>query len=250
MSKTENIYREEFVVRGYEIDAKGKASVPTICNYLQEAAGNHATQLGAAVDRLFPLGMTWVLSRLHLQFNGFPHWRDRVITETWPSGRQGKFGTRDFIIYDQENRKLVNATSSWMILDLKTVRPIAFPDFIADIEIPRRDRAFYDDFKKLPLPSSANIERQFDVRLHDLDINQHVNNVTYIEWALETIPADIWKVKMIRELEVSFRSETKYGEGVLIQTEQQEDRFLHRIISETDRRDLALLVTRWNPRQD
>jgi acyl-ACP thioesterase len=245
MSKRANIHREEFTVRAYEIDAKGKASVPTICNYLQEAAGNHATKLGAAVDRLFPLGMTWVLSRLHLQFSGFPHWREQIVVETWPSGRQGKFATRDFYIFDHENHVLVKATSSWMILDLKSLRPINLPDFILEIELPDREHAMVDDFKKLPAPSSANIERQFDVRLHDLDINQHVNNVTYIEWALETIPPDIWKAKMIRELEITFRSETKYGEGVFIQTEQQEDRFLHRIISENDGRDLAILVTHW-----
>ena len=47
------IHQEKFTVRSYEMDVQGMASVPAICNYLQEVAGNHATELGVAVDHLF-----------------------------------------------------------------------------------------------------------------------------------------------------------------------------------------------------
>ena len=55
-----------------------------------------------AVDQLFKLNMTWVLSRLHVQILRFPFWRERIHLETWPSGKKGKFATRDFLIYDHK----------------------------------------------------------------------------------------------------------------------------------------------------
>ena len=239
------IHQEKFTVRSYEMDVQGVASVPAICNYLQEVAGNHATELGVAVDHLFKKNMTWVLSRLHIQVFRFPFWREEIKIETWPSGRQRKFATRDFLIFDQKHNILVKATSSWMIIDLKTQKPIVMPEFMDEIRLPDRQRAIDDSFPKMTLPENPNFEQKFDVRLGDLDINQHVNNVKYIEWALESVPLDIWKAKILASLEISFRAETKHGERIIIQTEQNEDIFLHRVISEDDQRDLAVLKSTW-----
>lgn len=239
------IHQEKFTVRSYEMDVQGVASVPAICNYLQEVAGNHATELGVAVDHLFKKNMTWVLSRLHIQVFRFPFWREEIKIETWPSGRQRKFATRDFLIFDQKHNILVKATSSWMIIDLKTQKPIVMPEFMDEIRLPDRQRAINDSFPKMTLPKNPNLEQKFDVRLGDLDINQHVNNVKYIEWALESVPLDIWKAKILASLEISFRAETKHGERIIIQTEQNENIFLHRVISEDDQRDLAVLKSTW-----
>jgi len=239
------IHQEKFTVRSYEMDVQGVASVPAICNYLQEVAGNHATELGVAVDHLFRKNMTWVLSRLHIKVFRFPFWREEIKIETWPSGRQSKFATRDFLIFDQKHNILVKATSSWMIIDLKTQKPIVMPAFMDEIRLPDRKRAIEDSFPKMKAPNNSNLERKFDVRLSDLDINQHVNNVKYIEWALESVPIDVWKDKILSELEISFRAETKYGDKIVIQTEQKDDIFSHHVISEDDQRDLALLKSTW-----
>ena len=189
--------------------------------------------------------MTWVLSRLHVKVNRFPFWREEIKIETWPSGRQSKFATRDFLIFDQKHKILVKATSSWMIVDLKTQKPIVMPAFMDEIRLPDRQRALESTFPKMKSPKNPNSEIQYDVRLSDLDINQHVNNVKYIEWSLESVPFEIWRTKVLSELEISFRSETKYGESILIQTERNEDIFLHNVISKNDKRSLALVQTTW-----
>lgn len=240
------IHKENFTIRAYEIDAKGKASVTSICNYLQEAAGNHATILGVAVDHLFKMHLTWVLSRLHIQVSRFPIWRENVRLETWPSGKKGKYATRDFLIFDQSDNIIVRGTSSWMMIDLKMLKPITMPEFMNEIKSPARPRAIDDSFQKLPPPQNPEIETMFDVRLNDLDINQHVNNVKYIEWALESIPIRDWQESHLTELEISYRSETKYGERVVVKSERNQNIYLHGIISEKDQRNLALLRTKWN----
>ena len=239
------IHQEKFTVRSYEMDVQGVASVPAICNYLQEVAGNHATELGVAVDHLFRKNMTWVLSRLHVKVFRFPFWREEIKIETWPSGRQNKFAIRDFLIFDQKHNILVKASSSWMIINLNTQKPIAMPEFMDAIRLPDRKRAIDDSFPKMSIPKNPNLERSFDVRLSDLDINQHVNNVKYIEWALESVPLDVWKEKILSELEISFRAETMYGEKITIKTEREDDIFSHHVISEDDQRDLALLKSTW-----
>ena len=47
-----HVWQERFKVRAYEVDSRGFASIQTLCNYFQEAAGNQTETLGLAVDQL------------------------------------------------------------------------------------------------------------------------------------------------------------------------------------------------------
>jgi len=240
-----NEMTERFRIRSYEMNAAGVASVQTICNYLQEIASLHAARLGVAVDVLFKKNLTWVLSRLHLKMDHYPTWGDEVIVETWPSGMKGLFATREFIVYDYRQNKIGLATTSWMILDLKKQKPIKMPDFIEAIDIPEYPRAIDDDFKKLPPLIRSDAEKQFNVRYSDLDINQHVNNVNFIEWAIESVPPEIFKKKRMTDLEIGFRAESRYGDRIIARTQVEKDRCLHNLLRQHDQREVALVRTRW-----
>jgi acyl-CoA thioesterase FadM len=65
-------FAKEFPVRYYELDSHGNVSPVTLLNYLQDTAGLHAAQLGVAVSDLCRLGLTWVLSRVHLVIAQYP----------------------------------------------------------------------------------------------------------------------------------------------------------------------------------
>ncbi len=74
---------------------------------------------------LFKKGLTWVLSRFHIEITRYPKWGETVQINTWPSGRGPLFAVRDYEILDAEG-PLAAATSSWLIVDLKT--PPSGPD--------------------------------------------------------------------------------------------------------------------------
>jgi acyl-ACP thioesterase len=245
-----NTYSEKFKVRSYEVDVTGRVTVLTISNFLQEIAGNHAGELGVSVDKLFEKNMTWVLSRLHLQMYSYPFWREMVNVETWPSDAYGKFATRDFEIYNSKHKLIGKATSSWMLIDLKKMRPITMPDFIMSIERPEKPRAIKDNFEKLPQLEKIEYKNSYKVRLSDLDINQHVNNVNYIEWAIETIPVAIRKKFMLSEIEISFRSQGKYGDSVesrVQKTANQDGKtFIHSLVHSEVQVELAVALSKWH----
>ena len=55
------------------------------------------------------------------------------------------------------------------------------------------------------------VERVFDVRYLDIDANLHVNNTSYLVWALEAIPPGRWKTRRAVEVEVHFVAESRFG---------------------------------------
>jgi acyl-ACP thioesterase len=103
------LWTDEFPVRLYEADSRGSLAVGSLCNYLQEAAGNHAGHLGVSVGQLMERGLTWVLSRLHVCVARLPRWRDEVTIETWPSGLDEMVATRDFRLHDGGGRSIGRA---------------------------------------------------------------------------------------------------------------------------------------------
>jgi medium-chain acyl-[acyl-carrier-protein] hydrolase len=242
-------YTEKFRIRSFEMDANGRASLQTICNFLQEIAGIHADRLGVSVMELLRHGMTWVLSRLHLKMTVYPRWGETITIETWPSGMSGMFGLREFSIRNDKKDVIGMATTSWMVLDIAAKKAIELPAFISAIPIVRPERIIDDNFHKLPVPKDPPYKAVFSVRRSDLDINHHVNNVSYIEWAAEAIPPEIMKDHFVSGFEISYRAECHYGDRILSECAPDKDGtgMLHALKREADQSQVAVVRTALKP---
>jgi acyl-ACP thioesterase len=251
MTLPDNIFEQEFPVRYHELDYHGLLRPLTLLNFVQDAGGLHAAQLGVSVRDLRPLGLTWVLSRVHLEVDRYPHADDVIHVSTWPSTREGFFSCREFEMRDRNGVIFSRATSSWAALNIASRRPVKLQECLPEYPLTAR-RALDDDFASLPhfpaSPDDTFRELPFLVRRSDLDSNHHVNNTVYTDWALEAVP-DALADSHLQSLEVSFRAEALYGDSVLSQCVVKHSgdstECLHRIINERDRRELARLRTRW-----
>src|SRR5690606_14573495 len=89
---------------------------------MQEIAWEHANELGFGYEQLKARNQFWVLSRLKVRINRRPCWTEGVKLETWSRGTDGFFGYRDYNFIDKTGKPIVQATSSWLILDSETKR--------------------------------------------------------------------------------------------------------------------------------
>jgi len=250
MSRALNLlWTEEFKIRAYEVGPNGRVTLQSIFNYMQEAAGNHAFELGVSVDKLLKQNLTWVLSRVHLRVDKYPFWKQGVTIETWPADKDGFYAIRDFRILDEKGSEIGQATSSWMMLDIIHRKPILIPEYIEEMKNKDQGRALDDRFEKLPKLERIDSEKLFNVRLSDLDLNQHVNSVNYLEWAIESVPADIFKGFILTDVEVTYRAESHYGDLVQSQCQMQTSddgrSIVHRLQRQSDEKELARLVSTW-----
>jgi medium-chain acyl-[acyl-carrier-protein] hydrolase len=250
------LYRKEFSVHTYESDFEGRARFVSLLNFLQDAAGDHAALLGWSVTDLWKKKMTWVLSRYHVLVRRYPAWNERIEVLTWPSGRHGFFALRDFEVCDGEGSTVLVGTTSWMVLDLERKQPLKIDDILPSNDILEK-RSLSDDFASLPILAEAEREVPFVVEMNHLDLNRHVNNVVYIQWALEAVPEDVLTRRRPVELEVSYRAEAFYGDAVLSRAgadpghisapagDRSGPVFLHQIVNARTGAELTRLRTRW-----
>jgi len=243
------LFTDSYKVRAYEAGPDGRVTIHSICNYLQDAASNHAYRLGVAVDKLQQHNLTWVLSRFHVRMKKYPYWMDEVIIDTWPLQKEKYHGVRDFRLFNRKKQEIGTATSSWMMIDTQKRTTVPLPDFIEKFQNKEAGRALEDSFPKLPKIEKFDAEKKFNVRLSDLDMNRHVNSVHYLSWGLETIPIDFRKEHLLTDVEINYRAECSYGEKIISRTEMKNEGsaavFLHQLFKESSGQEITRLRSSW-----
>jgi acyl-ACP thioesterase len=240
-----------FPVHSYEVDAFGTLVVPAISGYLQEIAGRHAALLGVGLDVLRARGLTWVLARQRLELPAPVSLGDTLAVETWPSGLERLAATREFVARRGDGAEAVRATTLWYVLDLRTRKPVR-PDQILDPRFPRPRTPSVAPLSPERLPELATweLQKRFHVRYADIDANLHVTNASYVTWAVEVMPVELWRGSRLAAVEVHYLAEGLHGAAILSRVARTGPAsFAHAIVREEDGKELARLVTEWTPRE-
>ena len=238
------IWTETFQIRANEVGPDERASVLTVCDLLQEAAGEHARALGVETFELANrAAATWVLSRLRIRLERRPRMREAVTVETWPSDLDGLRAFRDFRMTGDDGDVLATATSAWFLIDPERRRPVRLPPELDGFAVRDRERALMFASSSLKPLESPEAERAYAVWRFDLDRVGHANNVRFIEWALEALDDDAGH----REIDLQYRAEAVYGDPVVSRASVlAEGTRLHVLARASDGATLALARTLWS----
>ncbi|XP_047057306.1 palmitoyl-acyl carrier protein thioesterase, chloroplastic-like [Lolium rigidum] len=226
-------YQQTVVVRSYEVGPDKTATLETLLNLLQETALNHVWMSGllgdgfGATHGMIKNNLIWVVSRMHVQVEHYPIWGEVLEIDTWV-GSSGKNGMRrDWLIRGRGSGNVfVRATSTWVMMNKNTRRLSKMPDEVrAEISPWFIDRhAIQDEAteKIIKLDSTAkHVESNLKPKRSDLDMNQHVNNVKYVRWMLETIPDQFLQHHQLRSIILEYRKEC--GSSDVVQSICQPD---------------------------
>lgn len=211
------ILRLDNKIPSYDVSLNGQTKFYTLCNILLDSAAVHANKFRFGYHDMRKENVYWVLSRFHIIMHEYPSMDDRIIVETWPKGVNKLFFMRDYRILSADDKLLTTATTAWLILDGNTGRPKKMPEnnslhsfHIDDLH------AIEPVPDKLPKITEPDRHRPVFARYSDLDINKHVNAVKYIEWVQDCYPQEIYEKQNVKEFQINYQSETRYGEEVQI----------------------------------
>lgn len=172
---------------------------------LQDAAVEHASQLGLTYQNMMDRGFFWVLIQQRLRMRRYPRWNDEVRITTWAKSINGIYAVREYEIY-LGDEKIGECSTTWMILDSQTHKPKRLEKSEYTF-VMREDGGLDFGTEKIRLPELTYI-RTVTVKISDLDINQHVSNTKYAQWMLDTIPVDYHRDYVVKEYSVNFSGET------------------------------------------
>ena len=231
------IFTENFKVPYYDTNIKRYASPEKLLAYMGEIATLHSDEIGLTIDDLRENNYGWMLNRWKVKINDYPFARDTIKIETWASDFRKFYANREFKILDNHNKELVKASSIWIFLDMIKKRPIRVTDNIIKGYGMEGDILF-SEFYDFNNPFETEKGLEFRVRKSDIDYNNHVNNVKYFQWMLESLPTYIDEEYKLKEFEILYKKEVGLGSLInssyYVESNSDEIILLHKIEEQGD----------------
>ena len=228
-----NIYYDESAVPFAGIDQSDTLTIASTFDLFQEAAMNHAEILGVGREALQQSGSVWILSRLSVFMACRPHFKQKIITRSWPRGANKLFAIRDYDIHNSgditgnedgpgRGNVLVRGRSAWLVVDIEKHRPLRPQATVEKLPpneginaLPGENVAGND-----PPPSLAtrDFARTTPIQRRacysDIDYNGHVNNARYIQWIQDLLDPKILNNAQQIRLDINYIAEILYGETI------------------------------------
>ncbi|XP_021292420.1 palmitoyl-acyl carrier protein thioesterase, chloroplastic-like [Herrania umbratica] len=228
-------YRQTVVIRSCEIGADKSATLESLLNLLQETALNHVWVSGllgdgfGATHGMVRNNLIWVVTRMQLQVDQYPTWGEVVEVDTWV-GASGKNGMRrDWLIRSHVTGLVhVRATSTWVMMNQQTRRLSKMPEEVRAeispwfIEKNAIQENTPETIKKLD-NTVKYINSKLKPKRTDLDMNNHVNNVKYVNWMLEAIPEIFLEGYQLFRVTLEYRRECGSSDTVQSLCQPDED---------------------------
>ena len=252
---SDSIFKQKVEIKYSDLDFKGRLKTISILNFLQDSSCIHASELKISGFELEKKNLAWVVSKYHIEIIKLPRWNDTIFINTWRTPCKNLYELRHFNIKDKNGTDIINATGIWIMVKKENCRPVRLSRFLPDVM--SNEKSLNSDLsvsesdilnRKLRLPETIHCEIPFKVRMHDLDLNQHVNNAVYLEWAVETVPQKLTELYRPESIYVSFHKASFYGDNILSTAEHLENSSnpvtLHSITA--NRQDASIELARVN----
>lgn len=212
----------EFVAETFHVDFTGKLTMGVLGNHLLNCAGFHAAERGFGMSELNHNHYTWVLSRLAVEMERFPHQNEKFSIQTWVENVYRLFTDRNFAILDAEGNPIGYARSIWAMIDMETRKPA---DLLALHGGSITDYIYTEKECPIDKPSRIKVSTDEVAGTHqavysDIDINGHVNSIKYIEHILDLFPLDRFRQQEVKRFEVAYSAESYYGDTLAFYKEE------------------------------
>lgn len=182
----------ETVVTYPDVALDGHLSHAGMLRILQEAAALASHERGFSFKTIEKTGVCWVLMGWKLEFLERPDWNSPLTVHTWPRSVDGFMSERDFEVFS-EDKVVAHATSRWFLISPATGRITRVTDAVRsayDIDL---RRLFDTDIPSNGVPlSDARVTYTHTVSRNDIDTYHHVNNLRYLDFALEALPSGVY----------------------------------------------------------
>jgi acyl-ACP thioesterase len=244
----DNIFEQSYKMRYFEMNKHGIASPTTILTLLEETAAEHCNYIGYNLYNLEKQDIGWVLISGTIDMIRYPKYSENITIKTWLSKYSLIRGYRENTILDEENNIIGNAKGIWVFYDIKKRKPTPIFENIRMNWGIKQETSVEMNLDLIDQPSGdGSLMTEFNVYRSDVDSNNHVNNIRYFHFLLESLPEEMTDKYYLKTINAKFLSEAKFGENIQVYINDKLGgcNFMHTMKSNIYNTTLAKAHTQW-----
>ena len=214
----------EIHVEPQNVDFTLHATAASLGSAILNVAGTDAQTKGFGVDVLGQNNVSWVLSRLAMEFDCRPRQYTAYTLHTWVNDFNRVMSTRNFTLTDSAGNCFGRAVSQWCLLDLSTRTAVdmtstarTYSHWIVDEPSPAdRPRRIHP----ITQPAAQSTHR---VAYSDIDFNRHMNTLRYVELMVDMLPVELAASQRPVRFDINFLHEAVIGQTLTVACDHDGD---------------------------
>lgn len=237
------IVEQEYRVKLSEIGQDNKITNKAILSDFEDVGGIHSNIAGYGILDIPQTHLTWLLLDWRLQVIRRPNYGEKIKVKTWSRHALKCYAFRDFEVCDEKENIIAIASSKWVLVDTEKEKIIRVSDEVLQSYKPEIGKKVFEDeqFDKIQEPETAEKEVIYTVRRADIDVNNHMHNLNYLDLANEALPEEVYKNGDLNSVRISYKKEIKLGDTVkckysfenekhIITIKSEDEKIIHAII--------------------
>ncbi len=223
MKLNNGYFEEEFKVNFTQVGFHNELTNKAFLSFMEDIAGDHSTHFHMSFAELFEKNLTWVLLNWKLQILKRPIDNEELRVVTWGRFFNKLFVIRDFKVFNDKDELCAIASSKWCLVDVDSHKITRLPANIDELYGRFPDESVFgiEDLPKLNLPNESEKVKDtliYKIRRFDLDLNKHVHNLNYLDYAYEVLPEDVYFGESeFKNVEISYKKEVSLNEEIKIE---------------------------------
>lgn len=203
-----SLWKKEYTLRANDFDKYNHIKPSAVLELFQDAAGQHAIELGVGFDEMISRTYLWVLTRIKFKIISEPKSYQKVVIKTWPLAPGRLIHRRECCVESENGERLIVGSSEWVVVHSERRRPISdttlynFSDFHTEL-------MFDEKLSKLSDFEATGTPRIINVGFSELDVNNHVNNTKYANYVLDAVVPN--ETYALRIFQIDYRKEVLEG---------------------------------------
>ena len=210
------VYEEKFRTGLKDIGKDNRIKNRALLEYLENIGTYHSDLVGYGVNDISRTNIAWVLLDWKLEVKRRPKYGEILNIKTWGREANKFFTHRDFEIYDQNNKLCAIASSKWAVFDMKTRKMTKLTDEIIEkYQLEEKSVFINEKMDKIKEPKEFEHQIKYTVKRKDIDINNHMHNLYYLDLAYEALPEDVYNKRPFDKVRITYKKEIQLGEDVI-----------------------------------
>ena len=210
------IYKEQFKIGLKDIGKNNELTNKAILEFLENIADHHSDYVGYGANTTKKTQRTWLLLDWQLEVIKRPRYGQILDINTWSRYTNKCYSYRDFEVYDENGTLCAIATSKWIFIDISKNKITKVEENVISKYEPEEEKSVFKilELPKVKEPIEYISTVEYKIRRADIDINNHLHNLNYLDLAYEALPEEVYEKSIFNNVRISYKKEIKGGAEV------------------------------------
>lgn len=216
-----NLWQKEYTLRAGDFDKFDRIKPASVLDLFQDAAGQHAEEIGVGFNDMILRHYLWVLTRVKFEIVIAPKRYQAVVVKTWPLEPNRLNYRREYCIEDTNGNLLIKGSSEWVVLHSVERKLLSVPNLYSFTYGFHNEVMFTDKAKKVKDFEIYDNPYIVNASFSELDVNDHVNNTQYANYVMNAINPQ--KDTIIKTFQIDYRKEVMLGAQLKVYFIEEDD---------------------------